>query len=337
MDNNFDTISFKRVMERNESAFSLLVPDGWMMEGGIIRINPMMMGGPAQSIGAKVDLTVKKDQEGTVMIRWLPEFNYYDSRAMSFGLGAMFPPGSNYNGMIVMPMMPAVNFLAEVVFRQAHPYATDFSIIDTRPLPTIAQQYMQGAAARGMMVRYDAAILEYKYDEHGIVYKEIAYTAIEDLTPMGGAGIWYNKDTAIMRAPLREFRKWEKVLRVIHRSGEINPQWMAMEIRGQIQRGELAVRHMHDIQKIEREIVEHRRKTNWEINNDMFLTVMGQEEYRNPFTGDIEQDTNEWKNRWITPDGAIIYTDLEDYDPNYDPRVNRSDFEKCQIRERFQP
>ncbi len=336
MDNNFDTISFKRIMERNEGAFSLLVPDGWIMEGGILRVNPMMMGGPAQSLGAKTDLAIKKDQEGTVMIRWVPEYTYYDARAMGFGLGAMYPPGSNYNGMVVMPMMPAANFLGDMVFRQAHPYASDFALIEARPLPQVTQMYMQAAAAKGMMLRYDASVLEYRYDEHGIIYKEIAYTCIEDLTPMGGTGIWYNKDTVYMRAPLREFRKWEKVLRVIHRSGEINPQWMAMEIRGQIQRGEMAVRHMHDMQRIEREIVEHRRKTNAEINNDMFLAIMGQEEYRNPFTGDIEQDTNEWQHRWVAPDGAIIYTDLEDYNPNYDTRLNKSDFEKSKVKERFQ-
>ena len=337
MEQDFSTLSFQRVAEPKEGAFTLLVPHGWIVEGGILRINPMMMGGPAQSVEAKCDLTVKKDTEGTVMIRWIPELTYFDSRTMGFGLGGMFPPGSNYNGMPVLPLMPAVNFLWEASFPNLHPYATDIKIIESRQLPAIAQRYQQGAMTMGLMLGYDAGVVEYKYDEHGITYKEIAFTVIEDMSPIGATGMWKNKDTIIMRAPLRQFAKWQKVLSVIHRSGILNPQWVAMEVRGQIQRGNMVVNSMHEMQKIEREITEHRQKTNWEINNDMFLTLMGQEEYKNPYTGDIERDTDQWKYRWVSPGGDILYTDRPDYDPNIDPDLMVSGFKRSKVRERFTP
>ena len=87
---------------------------------------------------------------------------------------------------------------------------------------------------------------------------------------------------------------------------------------GQIQRGEIARQTQQEIARIDKEIVEHRQNTNAEINNDMFLTLTGQEDYVNPFTNEVERDTGEWKYRWTDPSGIRVFSNEAAFDPNHD-------------------
>jgi hypothetical protein len=50
--------------------------------------------------------------------------------------------------------------------------------------------------------------------------------------------------------------------------------------------------------------------------NDNYLVLTGQEEYRNPHTGETEVDTNAFRYRWVNAIGNYYYTDREDLDPN---------------------
>ncbi len=105
---NERTLIYQRVNEPNEGAFSLLVPKGWQIAGGIFRVNPMSQGGATQSIAANLDFTVKKDRSGSMMIRRLPDILYFDASRSPAGQMGLFPPGSNYNGMTVYPLMSAL-------------------------------------------------------------------------------------------------------------------------------------------------------------------------------------------------------------------------------------
>ncbi len=67
-----------------------------------------------QAIEAKIDFTVKQDAQGGIAVRWCLEVKYCDLRHSM--VSAMFPPGSSYQGMMVMPLMSAVDFLQHVVF-----------------------------------------------------------------------------------------------------------------------------------------------------------------------------------------------------------------------------
>jgi hypothetical protein len=147
--------------------------------------------------------------------------------------------------------------------------------------------------------------------------------------------MWGNKETFFIRTPKGEYGKWESIFGVIQSSIQINTQWVAGEIRGQAQRGQIAISTQKEIERIGREITEHRQKTNAEIHNDMFLTLMDQEEYINPYTNEIEVGSNQWKYRWVNGSEEVIYTDSEEYDPNSDVELNRSDYKRTPIRKRF--
>lgn len=329
-------IRFERVIEPRERAFSVLVPEGWQTRGGILRIDPLRRGGPAQSIAAKVDFAVIADDDATVGIRWLPDTLYFDSRfspAASFGA---MRPGSQHQGMTVMPLTDAARFTRDVLLPALHPRAAGLRVTDQRPLPGIAAAHTRLARQHlpAIDFSHDAAGTIVEYDEDGMRFRETIFVLVENWG-RAGAGLWGTRDVVVARAPAGRFEEWQPVLAVVQGSVVVDRRWLAGEIRGQIERGEILARTQAEIERIGREITEHRQRVNAEIHNDMFLTLMQQEEYVNPFTREIETGSNQWRRRWINPDGQVIYTNDEDYDPNVDLRLNRSDYRRTPVRPRF--
>jgi hypothetical protein len=83
---------------------------------------------------------------------------------------------------------------------------------------------------------------------------------------------------------------------------------------------------------MENAIAESRRAANAEINKDMYLTLSGQNEYKDPFSGKTETDTDAWKSRWVDPSGNVVYSDDPAYDPNRDPDLKVSGFKLSKPR-----
>jgi hypothetical protein len=327
---------FHRRNEPREQAFSILVPDGWILEGGILRVDPSQAGGAAQSIEAKVDLTIKRDASGSVMLRQIPDWYYCDMRHSPAGQMGLFPTGSNYSGMTVCPLMKAQEYLQQMAIPQLHPNAQDLQIEQLRPLHELADGYRRRMAAMllPMMYDFDAALLTITYQEAGIRYREKIMTLIENRGP-AVAGQWANRETRLIRAPADEFDRWEPVFSLMLGSVTIHPQWLAGEIRGSLQRAGIYRQVQQQIQEIDRQISGHRRETNAEIHNDMFLTLTGQEEYVNPYTGEIEVGSNQLgRYRWQNESGDVVYSDTESYDPNIIAAENRSDWKRSQVRPR---
>jgi hypothetical protein len=322
-------VHFKRAAEPKESAFTLLVPAAWQVRGGIVRVNPLTAGGPLNSIAAKLDLALSSP-DGRVTLHWYPETVYVDTRRMP--AAAAFPAGSNYNGALVLPLTNAFGYI-EQAFRHVHPRATGLTVKGRYPLPKAAQSYAAIVRMAGALIqfRFDVGLMLVEYREGGTTWEEALYTAVQDYGP-AGAGLWNNKDTFSIRAPAGELEKTGRILATIVNSVQLNPRWVEGEIRGQIARNEIAIRTQQEIARLDREIVEHRRRTNSEINNQMFHNLMGTEEYVNPISKKVEVGSNAWNYRWVNERGEAIYSDS----PNYDPRRDGlTGFERSPVRKRF--
>ncbi|MBI4876637.1 MAG: hypothetical protein HY822_18535 [Acidobacteria bacterium] len=331
---NRPTVVFRRVTEPREGAFSLLVPAGWQTEGGITRVNPTAAGGAANAIEAKLDFTLKRDAAGSAMMRWLPSMRYADLRGTPVGNTGMFPPGSNYAGMTVLPLADAASFLARIAFPYAHRGAQNVRVIEKKPMPGLAEQVRRSVAwlpvAQGFT--FDAAMLTVTYEEGGRSYQEKLVTAIHNWGSIA-AGMWENKETFLVRAAPAEFDQLAPILAVIQCSVKLNRQWVMGEMRGQMERGKIAGDTYRYMAQIDKEIVEGRQRTNAEINKNMFLTLTGQAEYLNPHTGKVEYGSNQWKHRWVSPSGEEIYCDDENYNPSYDRTLQRTDFKRTPPRQ----
>ncbi|HBE39648.1 MAG TPA: hypothetical protein DDW27_00270 [Bacteroidales bacterium] len=314
---------FRRLEEPREKAFSLLVPDGWIIEGGALRLISDQIAGAANMIDCKFDMTVKNNSTGSVMIRWLPEMMCLD-QSRAFG----YPEGSVFNNTLVRRKRTPSKFIYEVAIPYSHPEAMDVNIISEKPLPGLAelfQRYIDPAMQAITNMSYQAVMLEYSYSERGIKYQERMITVIEDYG-INGAGMWKNRTTMLIRAPFGELDKWEPVLSVIQNSGIWRTAWIAAEANGQRKRAGQMLLTQQEIQALDKAINENHSRTNSEINKDMYLNLTGQNEFKNPHTGETETDTNHWKYRWVNNLGEIIYSDQQNYDPNFDRELNKTGF-----------
>jgi len=327
-----DPLIFVRVKEPNEGAFTLLMPKGWISQGGIFYVDPNTTNGYANSVGPKGNFLVKKDQAGTVMIHWLPDYWYCDTRYSPAGQMGLFPQGSYYNGMMVAPCPGAADFLLRFVFPQLRPDATGFQVLSRDPLPKVIDKYRRQAVVPGCS--YDAVRLTVRYTQGGVTYKEQMSCVIENLGQIA-AGMWQNKETVCARAPLVDFAAWERVGSMIYNSARFDPQWLAAAARATAERTRNAQATQRYIQDADRQIVEHRQQTNAEIRHEGYLLITGQEDYVNPYTGETEIRPDGWQYHWENSNGEVVVSNLNDYDPNHDDGVRLvKDFKRSQVRPR---
>lgn len=327
------TVAFRRVAEPNEHAFTMLVPRGWLVEGGIFRVDPNRVGGTMNSIEAKCDISVKSDNAGTVMLRRLPKYNFAD--------GPMLPPthgpGMNYNGALVTPLPTVTNYLMWVL-HQTRPGIGDVRIVRQEPLPKLADLFRRLSAPMNTSLAqvgirppsYHAGFLIVEYSENNRRFKELLYTVLIDAR--ASMAVWANDMTTTMRAPVEEADRWKPVMDIVANSVQLDPKWVAGELRGQGERADIAKKLVNDLAKIDREIATHRTRTQQGIQTDQYLTITGQNDYTNPYTGKVERDTGEWSRRWVNASGEYIYSNDTNYDPNADPNNPRHDYRLTKAR-----
>lgn len=332
---------YRKMWEPRQQAFSFLAPDGWKVDGGMFYIDPMQTNGPGNTMEPKCDLVIKRDDAGTVMLHWVPSYNYADLTASpQFAMGAgFFPWGSYYQGMLVKPL-PTVEAFLEEVFAHYHPQVRDARTTDRKKLPELIAYEQKVYEPSEMIARQmglpgvgiDAGMIVKDYTETGIRYKEALACALIDLRMTGA--MWSNQYTLRIRAPASEEARWRPVLDLIRQSTTVNPQWLAQVQRAVAQRGENWRETQRHINKIDQEIWEHRARTNAEIRHEDYLFLSGQEEYVNPFTKEVEQDTNEYTCRWTNHSGDMIYSDDDRYDPNKVRELNNVEWKKTPVRKR---
>jgi len=310
-----NVIHLSPTAEPREHAFTMLIPDGWITQGGIYRVDSSRAGGAGNSIVAKLDFVVKRDAAGTVMTHTFPDQLYMDMRRSP--AASMFPPGSNYNGMRVSPPMNAQTYLVQMVFRPAHPQARNVKTPLQVPLPAVAASYDQMSHAMGLPAdyRHDAALLVMDYDEGGVQFREVLYTAVEQT--MGG--MWGNKDTYLARAPVNEFDTMRRVFEAMRDSVKLDSQWMMREAQNQAVRAHIVQDVQSTVQKTDAEMVAHRQRTNAAINSQMQLLLTDKTTAIDPHAGKPKIIPNEGNSRFFGKQGDLLISD----DPYFDPEKHR--------------
>lgn len=325
-----ERIVLEKIYEPSQKAFTILIPKGWITEGGIVFWDPMTSGGAGNSIESKIDFALKKDQKGSVKIHWLPDIYFADTRGMP--AAGMFPQGSNYNGMPVLYKMDASSFLKGNVFPYLHPQIQPLSA-ETRELPEIVKLCYDTDNLKQLGSQYSASVADFIYMEEGVRYKEVAFCILQDMGPYAG-GMWKNRHTVVVRAPEESFEQWEALFHEIGQSVVLNPKWIREELIGQMNRGSTLIKTMADVARIEAEMQKAHAETNAEINEQAYLNLTDQEDYVNPYTGEVERGTNQWDYRWVDDLGNVIYTDKQEYNPNLDLELQMDGFKKSSVNKK---
>ncbi len=323
-----DRLFMEKIQEPVENAFTILKPKGWEVEGGISRWDPVALGGAANAIEAKIDFAMKNSPEGRVRIHWLPDI-YFVDMAGSMAAG-MFPEGSFYNGMPVLQKMNAANFLQSHLAPYLHPNL-EVSVLETRNLPEITKLCYDTDIIPEMQSKYSSAVADFSYTQNGIRYRERSFCIVQDMGPYT-AGMWKNRSTVVIRAPESSFQAWEPLFHEIGESVQLNPKWIQAELKGQMQRGSTMIKTMDDINRIGQEIQKGHAETNSKINHQAYLNLTDQEDYINPYTNEVERGSNQWDYRWIDDLDNVIYTNAEEYNPNYDLELQMQGFRKSKIK-----
>lgn len=310
-----------RAWEPNEKAFSILSPMGWKLAGGEFRVNALQMNGVGNTISPKCDFSLRSDDQGAIMIRWLPSWNYADLTYSRTGSG-FFRPGQYYQGMLVKPILDARQFLTEIL-RNERPQASGFRVIAEDPMNEVTAAFASQAEVinanlrrlNAAPMRFDSRAMLVEYSEGDRRYREVLMTTIVD--NRGTALQWSNENTMMYRAPAAGFESWKPILDMIQLSREMNPQWVASVEKGMGPRAKAALETEQYIERLRSEILENRRKRNVTTGFEPLLFVTGLAEYRNPFTGELEHGTPAYRFRWESKQGEILYTDKEGFDPNH--------------------
>jgi len=324
-----EKLVLEKIHEPVQKAFTILKPQGWQVEGGITLWDPIASGGAANAIESKIDFALKSDPGGTVQIHWMPDIYFVDMAGSM--VAGMFPEGSFYNGMPVLHKMNATTFLQNHLAPYLHP-DMQVSVTDTRVLPEIEKLCYDTDMVKEMQSKYSSAVVGFSYTENGICYHERAFCIIHDMGPYT-AGMWKNKSTVVVRAPVASFDQWEPLFHEIGQSVVLNPEWVRAELIGQMQRGSTLIKTMADVARIGEEMQKGHAETNAEINHQAYLNLTDQEDYINPHTNQVERGTNQWDNRWVDDLGNVIYTNNQEYNPNYDLELQMDGFRKSKAKQ----
>jgi hypothetical protein len=264
--NKIAGIRFRETWEPNERAFSLQVPEGWKISGGVFNVNPQQVNGPANTILPKCDFTVRSDDRGTVMIRWAPSWNYADLTYAATGAG-LFRPGQWYRGMPVRLMVSPRQFLYEMLIAD-RPQASGLRIVAEDPMDEVTAEFereaMQvniGLQQQGFApLRFYSLSIVVEYREGSERYLESAMTTIAD--SRSSALMWTNERTVTLRAPAAEFESWMPVLAKIHDSVVANQEWLKAVERARGVRNALALQQQQAEIKRNAEMAASRRAVN---------------------------------------------------------------------------
>ncbi len=326
--------SFNRRNEPNEAAFSLLVPDNWQLQGGIFRVNALQAGGPINAVEAKCDLVLKSDQNETISFHIFPDIVYAHQGVG----GGFFPEGSNYQGAEVRKMVDASTFL-QILFPRIRNNVSSVKLLKITPLVGEKQaldkslaytnQLLAQLGLQALSFQSDAAGAIFEYVDGGKKFREIFLTGIIN---MPAALTWKNTRTISFRAPADVFDEWRSALDIIRFSIQFNPGWILKESDGQRQRAEIVQKVYEEVRKIDQEMIRKTTVNREEIMNDNFLVLTEQEEFVNPYSGEIEMDTSDYRYRWITSGGDHYYSNNENDNPNIILQSN--DYKLSPVRKR---
>lgn len=313
------TLVFKRVSEPREKAASVLMPEGWTIEGGVVRVQatPYIK-------KATTDVTLK-DPQGKVMLHWFPDGHYWHGSSVQNG---------TYNQIPVKPYPGTEAFIRQEIFQKLRPGAEDFRVIKKELYPEKQRRQFQQLEQQ-TNGKIDALILTAEYEEGGITYREQFRTILYYMTSPQGLTTWGNVETIHGRAPADSFDEWFNVFEIMANSVKPNQEWvrqeqvrMQQQMNWQQQQLSLAnyqtqafVQQQQQMTNTVNQAVqqnEYGQQQLNEVSSKFSNTAAGLQEYVNPYSGESEIRSASWDYRWVDGNGNEIYTNDANLNPDVD-------------------
>lgn len=273
-------LDYVRWHDPKENAFSIEVPRGWTVTGGLFRFAPV-------DTRAAVSLV---SPDGRIHIdsgdAEIPTYTTPTQMLAMTGFreGSWYSPGYGVN-MIVSRYVPGVVYAAQYVQRKIAARCPGLQIQDSRDRPDLARQLgqlnMQSGFVSQQLTVGDVAFT------CGDSMRGV-YLAGTVLTATAGTegGLWNVKHLIGYTAPAGQVSTAEAVLRRLIESAQVNPEWFRMQQGVTAASSRIVAQTNAEISASMNETYWNRQRVQDRLSREWSNVILGQTDVVDPATGE---------------------------------------------------
>jgi hypothetical protein len=320
------TVRFKRYSVKDDAgiggeAFSMLVPEGWRVQGGVAwRLHPAM---PAY-------LAMKVINPNSPEI-----LEAYPTLPFVWTEGGIpfFAPGSIYLGNeVCQPVDDPIDYTKRFLLPRFRPELRDAKVVATEYLPKVAEAVAAADQEPGVQKVFRASRVRIEYAQQSRVIEEDMYCVLSRVDiPQTRTTFWGTDRNYSFRAEKGKLDERTKVFQTMVASIKPNLEWfnryrqlVQMLVQNQLRQirqvGELSryiSQTSSEISELSRQAYENRQASQERINQQFSQYIRGVDEYRNPFDNRPVELPSGYREAWVNPSGEYVLSD----DPNFDPNI----------------
>jgi hypothetical protein len=318
VENPASSLRYFRWTDPRENAFSIEVPEGWRVQGGLFRFASVDVRGAWEVISPEGDIRIMGGDAD------LPTFTEPTQMLAVTGFpeGSWYSPGYGVR-MMVRRYVPGQVFAAEYASYKASKLCAGVRLTSNRDLPQ-ATEAINAVYSRfggmGVAMQLTAGEASFRCTASpgpmsGYVFAGVQRTQVAGMA----GGLWKAEYLAGYLAAESKAPQARAVLDHILHSIQLNPQWVAMQ-QGLTANASRIVSQTHaEISNIITSTYERRQEVMDELSRRRSNVILGQEDVIDPQTGlqiKVESGSEYY---WIDHRGTIVGTDT-DVRPNLDFR-----------------
>lgn len=211
---DLSAVTYRTFDDPNENAFSVEVPTGWDIKGGLFRAGPIdtrpwvVAVAPDNSCRAFIG-------DGEICPYTLP-----DSTLNWTG----FTPGKSYNGTLVHDYIPARKFVEKYAREKLKKVLTDIQVVQEHDRPEIASAYNTGAATRSEAHSMKISGM------YGNIPAVGYFVASTKANATNGGGMWWVTLIAGEISPAAYDQQGLDVIMHMLKSFKIKPEWQTRSL-----------------------------------------------------------------------------------------------------------
>lgn len=301
-------VGFVPFRDPSEGAFTLEVPQGWRVNGGLVR-------------KASVDIrssVVASSPDNLVHVRLgdveLPTFSIPTPMMLQLGFreGSPYSPGYGVS-MIVMRYLPGEQFARQWVTARVGSVCGGLQIVSSQPLPQTVQ------AMNAIMARHGSPVVSQQLHAGDAAFRcqqnqapAVGYLFVATLLTAGndGGGTWNVDQLQGYRSPPDRAGQAQAILAHMVSSLRLNPEWMRMQQNITASTSRIVADTGAHISKVISDSYWSRQASQVELSRRRSNQILGVEDVRDPATGRELQIESGSSYYWIDPRGNIVGTDI---------------------------
>lgn len=304
-----DETALATYTDHMEKAFTMLIPRGWIAEGGVLRPTGADAAGPRYR--ARLGFAFTRP-DGRACLAHTPEQLFFSPGRKS---SVPLSEGKLYRGMTVHRRLGPEAFIRKILIRGQRRKARDVEVLERTDMPGLVEIYRQDAAATAD-ITFKGLALTVRYEEGGREFRERFCVVLRYVrVPHSGDTAWSNVLSLSTRAPEAGFERLEPLFATCFHSFRLNPDWVLREMR-QRTRSEEDQPAAGDWSRLCKKFVERQRRVAARAAQAWLASGESLVDYADPRVGEPVRLPGGYAGVWSDGKGNYILTD----DPLYNPQ-----------------